>query len=167
MRKRRPLGFPGFDDEFFSGFDEIEEMMRKMLEQHFEGFEPGMEGGKPNVYGFTLSFGPEGKREFREFGSPQRGGVGRQVQKQKKEQQGDLLVDVIDDKDSIKVIAELPGVEEKHLNLKAFPKQLSIRVTDPARFFTKTFALPAEVLWEAVSHSLKNGILEVVLKKKK
>ena len=167
MRKRSPFGL-GFNDDFFSDFDEIEEMMRKMLEQHFggfEGFEPPGKGGQ-NVYGFTLSFGPEGKKEFKEFGNAPRAGGARQVQKQNKEQ-SDLLVDVIDDKDSVRVIAELPGVDEKHLNLKAFPKQLSIRVNDPQRFFAKTIALPAEVLWDSIQHNLKNGILEVMLKKKK
>ncbi|HIH20878.1 TPA: hypothetical protein HA244_06435 [Candidatus Micrarchaeota archaeon] len=64
-------------------------------------------------------------------------------------------------------MAELPGVEPKDLQLRAFPNQLSIRVNDPERLLSKTFALPAEVVWDSVKHSLKNGILEIVLKKRK
>jgi HSP20 family molecular chaperone IbpA len=51
--------------------------------------------------------------------------------------------------------------------LKAFPRQLNLRVSDPLRLFSKTLALPAEVDHASLKYTLKNGILEVVLKKKK
>ena len=171
MRKRRPFEF-GFDDDFFEEFDRIEEMMRQMLDSHLREFEKMDEeelrrqskqpNFKPRVYGFTLSFGPEGKGELREFG-----GAGRLQEQRTESKQSEPFVDMINNPDSITLIAELPGVEEKHLQLKAFPKQLSIRVNDPQRFLTKTIALPAEVAWDSLKHSLKNGILEIVLKKKK
>ena len=166
MRRKRSFGFPefGFNDEFFEEFEQIEEMMRQMLESHFKDFdEKALEAHLPKqrVYGFTMSFGPEGKKQFNELGAV--------TARQKAVERNAIepLVDVIERPDSVSIIAELPGVGEEHLQLKAFPKQLSLRVTDPDRLFSKTMTLPAEVLWDSMKHSLKNGILEIVLKKKK
>ncbi|MFH1056349.1 MAG: Hsp20/alpha crystallin family protein [Candidatus Micrarchaeota archaeon] len=166
MGKRRPFGSLGFDEDFFAEFDKIEEMMREMMESHFGELQKGdlhdLGKFKPMVYGFTLEFGPEGKAKLTEFGKNRP--VGRVVQKHGEK---DVFMDVINNKDDLTIVAELPGVVEEHLHLKAFPKQLGIRVSDPNRLLSKTFGLPAEVDEGSLKYSLKNGILEVVLKKKK
>ena len=160
--KKHNFGRGFFDDDFFAGFDKIEEMMRDMLDSHFEHFDEAdlkkMEGTRPKVYGFTLEFGPEGKGRLTEFGASP--GVQRQEQKK-----NEPFVEVINHPENVTVIAELPGVDEKHLDVKAFAKQLSLRVTDPQRLFSKTVVLPAEVDPKTLKRSLKNGILELVLKK--
>lgn len=182
MKKRSPEGW-FFDDDFFAEFERLEEMMRKMLAERLDDFEkPGLDferagaqGGKgmgrPRVYGFTLEFGPEGEAKFTDMtgsqiplprtpGSPQ-----KQVQRQRGG--SDPHFELIDRPGELSIIVELPGVEEKHLHLKAFPRQLGIRVSDPDRLFAKTLSLPAEVDGASLQSSLKNGILEITLKKKK
>ena len=162
--KKRNFGRGFFDDDFFAEFERIEEMMRDMLDEHLEHLDDSdlkqMEGSRPKIYGFTLEFGPEGKGKLTEFGNTH--SMQRQEQKQKK---GEPFVDVINHPENVTVIAELPGVDEKHLDVKAFAKQLSLRVTDPQRLFSKTVVLPAEVDPKTLKRSLKNGILELVLKK--
>ena len=165
MGRKRPFGFPefGLDDGFFEEFGQIEEMMRQMLESHFKDFdEKALEAKlpQPRVYGFTLSFGSEGKNKLKQFGLPAQ----KQVQAKG---MAEPVFELMEKPDSITIVAELPGVEPKDLQLRAFPNQLSIRVNDPERLLSKTFALPAEVVWDSVKHSLKNGILEIVLKKRK
>ncbi|HLC38329.1 MAG TPA: hypothetical protein VJI71_02645 [Candidatus Norongarragalinales archaeon] len=175
MRKRRPSDFPGFggfglNDEFFEEFEKIEEEMRKMLESHLKEFESdefkSIDDLKPRIYGFTLSFGPEGKKEIMEFGT---GSQPSKMQKalQEKKAGWQPFVEVLNKPGEVSIVAELPGVESKHLDLKAFPNQLNLRVSDPLRLLSKTIALPSEVDHASLKYTLKNGILEVVLKKKK
>ncbi len=167
--KRRNFERGFFDDEFFQEFEKIEEMMREMLSEHLKDFGEedvkALENSRPKVYGFTLEFGPEGKGKLTEFGAAP--GMPRQRQEQKQRAEQQPFVDVIDHPDSITLVAELPGVEEKHLDVKALGKQLSLRVTDPQRLFSKIMVLPSEVEPKTLKSSLKNGILEIVLKKKK
>ena len=157
MKRRKGLGF---DDDFFQEFEKIEELMRKMLDSHFEDFEDDdLRSAQPRVYGFSLSFGPEGKGELKELSAmPKR--------QEREPKQNDRFVEVLNLPQEVTLVVELPGVEPKHIHLKAFSKQLSIRVTDPDRLFSKTIALPAEVEPDSLKKTLKNGILEVVLKKK-
>lgn len=165
MRKKNfEKGF--FDEDFFAEFERIEEIMRDMLDAHFQEFEKGdtLEPNtefRPRVYGFTLDFGPEGKAKFAELaGKPS-------VQKSAPIAKAhDPFVEVINGKDEITLVTEIPGVEQKHLHLKPYLKQIAMRVTDPDRMLSKTIALPFEVDPASMHYSLKNGILEIIFKKK-
>ncbi|MEM4254955.1 MAG: hypothetical protein QXR53_01355 [Candidatus Norongarragalinales archaeon] len=162
--KRRNFERDFFNDDFFEEFEKIEEMMRDMLDAHFRDLNENdlrnLEGTRPKVYGFTLEFGPEGKGKLKEIG------ITPALRKQP-EPKSEPFVEILNHPEEIRVVAELPGVEEKHLHLKVFPKQLSIRVSDPQRFLAKVVSLPAEVVEKSFKSTLKNGILEIVLKKKK
>lgn len=163
MRKKNfENGF--FDDDFFAEFERIEEIMREMLDAHFQEFEKGdrLEPDnefRPRVYGFTLEFGPEGKAKFAEL-------AGKPSIQKPTPKVHDPFVEVINGKDQVTLITEVPGVDQKHLHLKPYAKQVSMRVSDPDRMLSKTIALPMEVDPESMSYSLKNGILEITLKKR-
>jgi HSP20 family protein len=131
-----------------------------MFEEHFRDFEPPRpsEGGKPLVYGFSMRVDEDGKPVISEFGNTARQG--------KQQNAREPLVDLINGERDITVVAELPGVEKKNLQLKVSKNALNIDVTDPERRFAKSVRLPTEVDEKASKASLKNGILEVVLKKR-
>lgn len=72
--------------------------------------------------------------------------------------------DIFDEKDYIKVIAEIPGVEEKDINLNLQGDKLTISVDIPDRKYHQELKLSCEPKGK-LEKSYKNGILEVEIKK--
>ena len=75
------------------------------------------------------------------------------------------LVDVLEKDKTITILAELPGVNKKDIdvNVGKDKKSVIIEVTDK---FYKEVALPCEVKEQGQTASYKNGVLEVNLDKK-
>ncbi|MFH1404392.1 MAG: archaeal heat shock protein Hsp20 [Candidatus Altiarchaeota archaeon] len=163
-RRRRPFddffggGMFGFDEDF----ERMHEHMNRIIREAMAGVGSSeMHPGKNYVYGFSMHSGPDGKPILNEFGNvPRRGDV--QVPGER-----EPLVDVIDGKDKVTVIAEIPGVSKEDIELNASEKSLEIKVNDDQRRYHKELKLPSEILQEDVKATYKNGILEVKMKRLK
>jgi HSP20 family protein len=121
----------------------------------------------PFVYGYSVTIGPDGKPQVREFGNirPELGpGVGRPRIDFKNEREP--LIDVTSTNGDVKVIAELPGVEKIDIKLTATEDALTISVDNPKHRYFKEVKLPAKVDPQRAKSSYKNGILEVNIPKK-
>jgi HSP20 family protein len=70
-------------------------------------------------------------------------------------------VDVLDEGGHIRVIAEMPGVEEGDVSVKVEADILEIAATGGTRQYRKEVLLPAAASPENVATSYRNGILEV------
>jgi HSP20 family molecular chaperone IbpA len=80
--------------------------------------------------------------------------------------ENDSIVDVFEEGQTIRVMAELPGASENDVKIDIESNTLIIRsTTDSTRKYYKRIALPKPVTREAVEFSCKNGVLEVKLKK--
>ena len=77
------------------------------------------------------------------------------------------IVDVFEEEDYLRVMAELPGVEENEINLKVEDNTLTISTDTSARTYYKKVELPTSVKKEVFESSYRNGILEVKLRKMK
>lgn len=73
-------------------------------------------------------------------------------------------VDIFDEGDSIKVIAEIPGVEEKDIKVDLQDDTLSLSVDIPGRKYHKDLRLPVKPEGN-LEKTYKNGILEVKINK--
>ena len=160
-RKRRKR--PWFD--VFVEFKRIERMMDEMMRRSFRRpFKPSKEKnrffGRPHVYGFILSTGPDGKPRIREFGNLQRSRFGPRVRRER-----EPLVDILEENEEIVVVAELPGVEKENINLHTSRWELIISVNTTKRKYHKKLFLPKEVDPRSARASYKNGVLPVRLKK--
>jgi len=182
FRRRRRFPFFGgfFGDRFF---DDLNKMMEDMFKEMTRDLprdlfrERRLPNGTvrkeygPFVYGYSMTMGPDGKPVIREFGNvkpsarPTSLGVPRPGLEVKEEREP--LVDAIDEGETVRVIAELPGVEKSDINLNCTGASLSIRVDTPKRKYHKELDLPAEVDPDTSKASYKNGVLEVVLAKVK
>lgn len=174
-RRRRPFPF------FGRFFEEIDEMMREMEEMFEREFgeisrriprdlirERKLPDGStvkewgPFVYGYSITIGPDGKPQIREFGNVKPGiRPGRYDFKEEREP----LVDVFEANGEVKVVAELPGVDKSDIKLHATEDTLTISVDTPERKYYKEVNLPAKVNPEGAKTSYKNGVLEVTLPK--
>ena len=75
------------------------------------------------------------------------------------------LVDVFEDEESIIVVTELIGIDKNNVNLHATQDKLTISVDSPDRRYRREIELPARVNVGSSSSRLKNGVLEIRLKK--
>jgi len=179
FRRRRPF----FGSWFFRDIDEIFREIEEFMEREFKEFsrrvpkdlvrERKLPDGSvikewgPFVYGYSMTVGPDGKPKIREFGNiklgvrPGRLGLGRPFLDIREEREP--LVDVIVTDGEVKVIAELPGVEKKDINLHGTEERLTISVDTPERKYYKEVKLPVKVDPKKAKSSYKNGVLEVTL----
>lgn len=134
----------------------MDEMMEKMMKDLASG---GNTGG-PVYYGFRITVGPDGKPRFEEFGNMRPGLKGPEIS-----DQIEPIVDVIDQRDEVVVVADLPGVEKEDIRLSAVGDLLTVSVDTERRKYHKEIRLPAKVEPETAKASYKNGVLEVRLKK--
>lgn len=158
-RKKRPFGFFDFDEDF----EHMQEMMERMMQDAMKDVEKGRSfEGKPMVYGFSLRVGPDGKPVVEEFGNVKKG-----EEKGAPSDEREPLVDIINRKDEITVIAEVPGVERHDIKTRLSKEGdvLNIVVDNPERKYKKVLRLPARVRKEGAAASYKNGVLEVKLRK--
>ena len=161
-RRRRRSIFDIFDDLF----REIEEEFRELLSEterirEVKGFEEGFKEIRgPFIYGFRITIGPDGRPKVEEFGNIRRAGVRPKIS-----EEIEPLVDVLDEGDKIRIIAEMPGVEKESISLKAVDKKLIIRASNHKKYY-KEIDLPEEVDVRKAKASYRNGVLEVLLEKK-
>lgn len=145
---------------FFSEFDRLAGMVDKIM---WEAVETASEKTKINrgyLYGFSMSVGPDGKPVIREFGNVQP--IRRRTKIWK---EWEPLVDVIEEDKTVVVVAELLGVEKDAISVHVIEDRLTVSVEEPNRKYRKELTLPARVTPKSACASLKNGVLEVRLKK--
>jgi HSP20 family protein len=150
-------------DEFFREFDKLEKMVDELMNGASDDVSRDQRERKfpnPYVLGFSVSIGPDGKPQVHKFGSLQSTMQGSEVPEER-----EPLVDVVDDKKEVVIIAELPGVEKEDIKLDVTESTLRISVDTPGRSYYKKLFLPAKVQNSSMKMGYKNGVLEVRLKK--
>lgn len=162
--------FEEFDKMFEEFFKDIEKQVPKDLikERRLPDGSITKEFG-PFVYGYSVTIGPDGKPIIREFGNvrpstkPLPFGAPKLGMEVKEEREP--LVDVFDEGDLIRIVAELPGIEKSDINLDSTEKILIISVSTEKRKYYKKIDLPAEIDPASATASYNNGILEVKVRK--
>jgi HSP20 family protein len=175
-------GFFGFPD-IFRGFDDMRREMEREFEDTFKNIEtkapkdlvkeyetPG--GGKvreygPFVYGYSMTIGPDGKPKVREFGNVKspfssKGFFNRPLISSEIEP----LADVTTTDKEVKVVVEMPGVSKENIKVNAHDSSVEVTTTGTERKFHEVVEVPPETDLETATSSYKNGILEIIFKKK-
>jgi len=73
----------------------------------------------------------------------------------------DVHLNVYEEDDQLRVVADIPGVEKEAINLKCDGRVLSLDATSGPREYHERVRLPAAVDEHSASASYNNGILEV------
>ena len=173
-RRRR---FPFFRNWLFEDIDEMFREFERMMEEEIKELtskipreyirERKLPDGTtvrewgPFVYGYSITIGPDGKPQIREFGNVKPTRFGPRIREER-----EPLVDIYVTNGEVKVIAELPGVNKEDIQLHGTEDTLTISVDTPERKYYKEVKLPAKVDPKEAKTSYKNGVLEVTLPKK-
>jgi HSP20 family protein len=161
-------------------YSDVDEMMREM-EKEFMEFknidvpkelikEKRAEDGSvikeigPIVYGYSVTVGPDGKPDIREFGNVR--GSSKKLLEALTDTR-EPLVDIVDDKKEIRLIAELPGVKKEDVEVTVKGKSLTVSAENSTRKYRKELELKSLVDLGKSKSTFNNGILEVTLPKRK
>ena len=60
----------------------------------------------------------------------------------------------------------MPGVNKENLRINAYDNSVEVKSEDPQRKYHRVMEIPPEADIETVKSTYKNGILEIVFKKK-
>lgn len=147
----------------FKGLGNLIDLASKLNEEGIErkGEISGLPKGAKGVYGFSVKT-MAGKPVIESFGNikdTKKGPVVEEVR--------EPMVDIFDEKDRILVIAELPGVSESEIKIEVNGDILNLVASDRDRKYAKEILLPGKVAPDSVKTTYKNGILEIILEKKK
>lgn len=177
FRRRWPFFFRSGFRDIDEIFREMEEMMEREFEELSKRAPKGLirertlpDGTKmkswgPFVYGYSVTVGPDGKPQVREFGNIKPGATLGRPRISIREQR-EPLVDILETNGEIRVIAELPGVEKEDIKLYGTENSLTISVDTPQRKYHKEVELPAKIDPKQAESSYKNGVLDVTVPKK-
>jgi HSP20 family protein len=166
-------GRENFFEDIFKGFEETQ----REIEREFADIEKNMpkdlireyttpEGGTvkeagPMVYGYSMTIGPDGRTNVREFGKVKRpSGLGLRGTQEP-------MIDVMSTEKEVKVTVEMPGVSKENIRINAYDSLMEVKSEDPQRKYHKTIDLPAEADIETAKSRYNNGILEITFEKKK
>jgi HSP20 family protein len=170
-RPRSPLTswFDDFDKNFEEMFRGLELPKDLVRERKLPDGGTVREMG-PFVYGYSFSMGHDGKPIVREFGnvkpSLKGGPFGTAKPSLDVKEEREPLVDAMVQSDTVKVVAELPGVEKSDIALECDGRNLVLKVDTDKRRYYKSLELPVEVDPDTSKASYKNGVLELVLTRK-
>ena len=84
---------------------------------------------------------------------------------QKKSKGLEPLVDVLDENDRIRVVADLAGYERRNIIVHIKDARMTLSAKSPDRKFYKSLNLPKRVIAATMHTKYKNGVLEIELKK--
>jgi HSP20 family protein len=179
----RRLNWFGRENPFREIYD-VRKAIEKMFEESFEEMETKApkdlvreyqtsDGRKvkefgPVVYGYSMTIGPDGKPRVKEFGNvkpPHVLGPGS-VAKPRITSEREPLVDVITTDKEVKVTVEMPGIAKENIKLNVSENNVEVKSEDPQRKYHRIIDIPLEADIETVKSSYKNGILEIIFKKK-
>lgn len=175
FRRRRGFFFPDIERM-------IEEMEKEMTEsfREIEGIMPRdmvrirrLPDGSlkreygPFIYGYSVKIGPDGKPIIREFGNIKPSLGGKRQAPLNLQDHREPLVDIVEEDEKVEVVAELPGVEKKDIQLFATEQTITINVDTPERKYHKKLELPTKVDESSAKSTYQNGILKIIFKMKK
>ena len=144
----------------------IDEMLKKLMDNFEGGIDPNMLQdmlNNPYVYGFKIGVDEDGKPIFNQFGNLKPKAYGDIETSETREP----LIDVFKEDDIVRVIAEVPGINKGDISLTGTEMTLRIKAHSDSRKYEKTVSLPVPVDVSTAQAKYKNGVLEVIIKRKK
>ncbi len=159
--------FGGFLGKFGSVLEKLVELAESGEQLSRSGELKGLDpqGKLRGVYGFSIrsGIGNQGEREVKiePFGNVRREASGEAVVEDVREP----LVNVYEEEDHVLVLAEIPGVSKKDVQLELSQQRLTIRAQRGEKRYCKEVVLPESFAEEQMRWECANGILKIRLER--
>jgi len=165
-KKEEEIGFDFGLRGLFGGIEKLIDLAQKLQESGGEIKKEGeidlshLKEGMKGVFGFSVKTATGGKTVFEPFGNIKKTPEGPKV-----EEEREPITDIFDEKNEIRVYAEMPGVNEEDVKLVLKGDIIIISARTGDRKYHKEVLLPGKVKPETLTSHYKNGILEITIKK--
>ncbi len=145
-------------DDFIDEVNSISEAIMKILRELLNHPLEEEQYNEPRIYNFSISLNPidehdiinlrdlNFERSYFEYDEP--------------------LIDIVEDKNSLKVYVELPGVRKEDIKVKATERKITVAIENQDGKYYKEIHLPSKVKPEKAKATFRNGVLEVTFEKK-
>ncbi|MDQ6668816.1 MAG: Hsp20/alpha crystallin family protein [Thermoproteota archaeon] len=170
--------FEEAEREFEDTFMEIETKASKELMGEYETSEgPKVREIGQFVYGYSMAIGFDGTPRVTEFSNApsgivstgssrgRKGGVSNYDRTEIMSEREPLADINVYDKE-VKVVVEMPGLSKEHIKIQAYNNSVEVSTDYPQRKY-QIIDIPSDADIETVKSTYKNGILEIVFKKKR
>jgi len=149
--------------------DEFDNLFRKMsrpfmnMDDIFEEFKDSdnLQTYGPYYYGYTMTIGPDGKPVIKEYGNVKPALL---PTSDVREPFVDVLVD--DKEKTLKLVAEMPGVEKKDIKIIVEGRTVNLDAEHGEKKYSAKVPVRQKVDEDSVKATYANGILEVRFKLK-
>jgi HSP20 family protein len=142
--------FSMFDAEFEEMRERMDQLMGSMLAGQFSTDE------ESSVYGISMQIGSNGTPRMKEFGNVRQTEPAEETQISE-----EPLMDVLTEKDKVRVILALPGMQMEDISVNVAEGRLSIVADSEHRKFSKDIELPCPIRKDGMLTNFKNGVLEI------
>lgn len=142
--------------------DNIDEIIKKLfksfidLEDVFEKVESNqIRSGEPIYYGYTMSIGPDGKPQIKEFGNIRPGSA-------HKPKEPELVDQILNEgEDNLKLILQMKGIAKNEINVSTDGGLVEVSAENKSREYRATVPLKHTVDVSSARGRYANGILEL------
>ena len=122
-----------------------------------------MSGQEANPYSFNIKIGPDGIPIVENLHDETKA---QEEHVHPQEKAKEPLVDIVDEGDSIVVVAELRGIRKENISISAKAEEITISVNNESAMYSRSIPMPCLVNPSRGSAKYNNGVLEIKLKKK-
>lgn len=158
------MAFRGRGSDLFDSMEREFEEMNRLMDRMFAGFRQWdwsqVPTDQPIYYGVSVEVGPDGIPRVQQFGNVRPGAEGV-LEGGVREPFTTTILD--EEKNQVRVTAELPGVTKESVKLEGHEEGIIIRAEGPERKYEKTVRLSVPVNPDTAKAKYNNGVLEVTL----
>ncbi len=169
IKSNYPYFMPIFNDLFkdLDGFEEIfrefEHEMNDDLVNMINKIESeDRHKSEPFIYGYSINIDENGKAEINEFGNIKSSSEGEENLEVSKSREP--LVDIIEGKNAVTVVIELPGVEKSDIKVEIKESIIFVTTINSKNYY-KEIPLTGKIIANSARARYNNGILEIIINK--
>ena len=166
-KKEEAVGFDFGIGGLFKGIEKLVDLASELKEAGGEIKKEGeidlnhLKKGMKGVFGFSVKSAVGGKPTVETFGQK----IKKTPEGPTVEEEREPIIDIFDEKEEIKIYAEMPGVNDESISVDLKGDILEIMAVSKDRKYRKEILLPAKVEPKTLERSFKNGVLEIKIKK--
>lgn len=147
--------FVDIDGHFDQMRQQMEDLIVRIQNQVSADFKELSKNGETRIQTISINIDSDGKSVVKEYTN--------EIPKAPKTQDQEPLLEVLNGKNNITVVAEIPKAPKSEIHLDYSEKKLSIIM--PSKNFSKIVELPSDVDFNNKKVTSKNGVLEIILQK--
>lgn len=161
-KRNNPIDFYDFDEDSKRIFRDMwKSIERKLHDPYYSDIKPR----EDFIYGYNFQIDPKGRPKMQEFvNKPELSNKdGEEYTKNEREP----IIEIIEDNENVNITIEIPGVEKENIDLNITSDDFEIKVNTPIIKYHKRMSLPCDVIPKTSKVTYNNGVLDIVIKRKK